>query len=400
MVLGATDLKAEGFVHLALHRPTAALFGDRIILRDEATGRVVAGGRVIDPFPPARRVPREQRAASLTAMAEPEAPTALAGLLRAEGWVDLARFGSARNLDSLNGLDGGIRIGRLAHPILVSNETNESLGQALLRLNEEDPSLTMIQNPRTHDIVLWGQGEMHLRVALERLSDPRTVLLVNTQSGRAAVQLPARSLMTDDGEVESRVRLLRPMEHPTLPVAAMAQTCWKETDRTSFANAWLAEVAEVPEFTESDIHIVTGLLLPIWKRLPQDSTRIFRLQTDAGERIIGRKVSPQWVSDVFTGEVVTLSPDQALASLLSCNVVLDLAERLQLRRTRIMNTPRIELTGFTDVMRDRLTAFGLFHEIIAWKLRMFVPTDAAGEAVLGRLFERYPLLRVAERAGA
>ena len=45
------------------------------------------------------------------------------------------------------------------------------LGQALLRLNEEDPSLTMIQNPRTHDTVLWGQGEMHLRVALERLRE-------------------------------------------------------------------------------------------------------------------------------------------------------------------------------------------------------------------------------------
>jgi elongation factor G len=43
------------------------------------------------------------------------------------------------------------------------------LGQALLRLNEEDPSLTMVQNARTHDTVLWGQGEMHLRVALERL---------------------------------------------------------------------------------------------------------------------------------------------------------------------------------------------------------------------------------------
>jgi elongation factor G len=45
------------------------------------------------------------------------------------------------------------------------------LGQALLRLNEEDPSLTMVQNPRTHDSVLWGQGEMHLRVALERLRE-------------------------------------------------------------------------------------------------------------------------------------------------------------------------------------------------------------------------------------
>ncbi|MBR0754208.1 elongation factor G [Bradyrhizobium jicamae] len=45
------------------------------------------------------------------------------------------------------------------------------LGQALLRLNEEDPSLTMVQNPQTHDTVLWGQGEMHLRVAQERLKD-------------------------------------------------------------------------------------------------------------------------------------------------------------------------------------------------------------------------------------
>jgi len=45
------------------------------------------------------------------------------------------------------------------------------LGQALLRLNDEDASLSMVQNPRTHDTVLWGQGEMHLRVAQERLRE-------------------------------------------------------------------------------------------------------------------------------------------------------------------------------------------------------------------------------------
>jgi elongation factor G len=53
----------------------------------------------------------------------------------------------------------------------VDRKDDVKLGQALLRLNEEDPSLTMVHNPRTHDIVLWGQGEMHLRVALERLRD-------------------------------------------------------------------------------------------------------------------------------------------------------------------------------------------------------------------------------------
>jgi elongation factor G len=45
------------------------------------------------------------------------------------------------------------------------------LGQALARLHEEDSSLVVVQNPQTHDTVLWGQGEMHLRVASERLRD-------------------------------------------------------------------------------------------------------------------------------------------------------------------------------------------------------------------------------------
>ncbi len=45
------------------------------------------------------------------------------------------------------------------------------LGQALGKLVEEDPSITIVHNPETHEVVLWGQGEMHLRVATERLSD-------------------------------------------------------------------------------------------------------------------------------------------------------------------------------------------------------------------------------------
>lgn len=45
------------------------------------------------------------------------------------------------------------------------------LGLALARLSEEDPSLVIRQDPLTHDTVVWGQGEMHLRVAVERLRD-------------------------------------------------------------------------------------------------------------------------------------------------------------------------------------------------------------------------------------
>ena len=45
------------------------------------------------------------------------------------------------------------------------------LGQALNKLVEEDPSITIVHNPDTHEVILWGQGEMHLRVAAERLTD-------------------------------------------------------------------------------------------------------------------------------------------------------------------------------------------------------------------------------------
>src|SRR5271166_6852541 len=45
------------------------------------------------------------------------------------------------------------------------------------------------------------------------------------------------------------------------------------------------------------------------------------------------------------------------------------------------------LSGFTEGMRDRLRAFGFFSEIIAWKLRFFVPVGDAGREVFARLIE-------------
>ena len=51
-------------------------------------------------------------------------------------------------------------------------------------------------------------------------------------------------------------------------------------------------------------------------------------------------------------------------------------------------------------MRDRLRAYGLFSEIISWKLRMFVPTDASGVDVLAKVLEHYPIERIAEREAA
>ncbi|MBE9079459.1 elongation factor G [Romeria aff. gracilis LEGE 07310] len=44
------------------------------------------------------------------------------------------------------------------------------LSTALGKLLEEDPGLYWEQHGDTHEVILWGQGEMHLQIALERLS--------------------------------------------------------------------------------------------------------------------------------------------------------------------------------------------------------------------------------------
>ncbi|WP_292267170.1 strawberry notch family protein, partial [Mesorhizobium sp.] len=260
------------------------------------------------------------------------------------------------------------------------------------RTGAETRLLTITERQRNRPVTLDA--------AFDHLRDPRATLLVNQQSGRAAVQIPTTSVMLDDGEIERRVRLIRPMEAHNLPLKAMAETRWAEADRHVFSSAWQAEIAEVPEISDNVLDMVTGLLLPIWRRLPNETTRVYRLQTDAGELIIGRRVSPAWAANAMATGAPSLTPEQAFAALVDGRTILDLAEGLQLRRVRVMGAWRIELTGFTDTMRERLAAYGLFHEIISWKLRMFVPIDAGGIAVLDRVLGRWPVARVSERETA
>lgn len=259
-------------------------------------------------------------------------------------------------------------------------------------IGAETRLLTITQRQRNHTVSLDD--------ALGRLSEPRATLLINERSGRAAVQVPAPSFMLDDGEIERRVRLIRPMEQDSVSLRMMAESHWRDADRERFAAAWLAELAEVPAFTGSTIHVVAGLLLPIWRRLPNESTRVYRLQTDAGERIIGRKVSAMWVANVLAADAPVLTPDAALTALVERRAVLELAEGLRLRRVQVMGAHRIELSGFNDTMRDRLRAYGLFGEIISWKLRMFVPTDASGVEILCKVLDHYPVARISEREAA
>jgi len=223
-------------------------------------------------------------------------------------------------------------------------------------------------------------------------------LMINDQSGRAVVKLPATALMQDDGSVQPRVRLLRPTHADVITVEALERSHWRDASSEEFRRAWESEVASLPELTESTFHIVTGLLLPVWNRLPDEAARVYRLQSDQGERVIGRLVSPASAAVLLeaTGAgAPALAPIAAIAAVMQDGAGLVLAEGLALKRALVTNRHRLELTGFSDAMVDRLKAQGLVSEIIAWKLRLFVALGDDASKIVEKLLALYPLLRVA-----
>ncbi|MCW5773543.1 MAG: elongation factor G [Rhodospirillaceae bacterium] len=50
-------------------------------------------------------------------------------------------------------------------------EDEVKITAAIAKMVEEDPSLSLEQNAETREMLLWGQGEMHLRVAIDKLKN-------------------------------------------------------------------------------------------------------------------------------------------------------------------------------------------------------------------------------------
>ena len=91
-------------------------------------------------------------------------------------------------------------------------------------------------------------------------------------------------------------------------------------------------------------------LLPIWDRLPSRNMRVYRFETDEGERVIGRLVAPEELGRLYQSlgaEAPALSAAEAWSAVLDRGAVIDLAGGLQLRRSLSMGAH----TGRTDRLR-------------------------------------------------
>ena len=240
--------------------------------------------------------------------------------------------------------------------------------------------------------------ERHLRpLRFERLArlhdvgSPGGIPLHNARSGRVALSVSARRLIADDGSVIERRRLLRPLKSANWTRETLAESAWQAIDPASFERFWRAEEIEAAkEPIRERVHLATGLLLPVWKRLPGDHVRVTRIVSADGTSIIGREVVAAdiaKVSQTFGLENPVLpAPGELAALVLSSGTAQTLQSHdpLTVKRSLVGGEQRIELTGFAPDRLEWYKAKGCFTEIIRYRTRLFVPV-ADGPAILEAL---------------
>ena len=216
-------------------------------------------------------------------------------------------------------------------------------------------------------------------------------LMVNAQSKRAALLMPAPSRMFDDGGVQERVRLVRPASRDTMAQAALDASQWRHADDDRWRAFWDAEIAGLPTHRDTRFWLVAGLLLPIWDRLPDESMRVRRLVTDQGEHLIGRVLGPAEATDFRAAFGLDGGPGLTAAEVHDEIMVrgraLPLANGWRLARRRLMGADRIEIEGPADGDTAVLKRMGCIAEIVSWRTRLFAPD----KATLERIIERWPI---------
>ena len=221
--------------------------------------------------------------------------------------------------------------------------------------------------------------------------DGKPRLAVNARSKRAAIVLPASSRMIDDGGVQERVRLTRPATGETMARAELDASNWRRADEAHWRRVWDAEIAGLPSHRESRFWLATGLLLPVWDRLPAENMRVRRLTSDDGISLIGRVLDAEQVRAVRAGFGLDGGPAmtgaEAFEAVMGRGNALSLANGWRLARRRLMGADRIEIEGPADTDMDALKRMGCTVEIVSFRARMFAPDAGAME----RILDRWPL---------
>jgi selenocysteine-specific elongation factor len=145
---------------IILDREILAVRGDRFILRDAGAMRTLAGGRVLDIFPPTRHKRTPERLALLATMRDDDPAVTLAQMAeRSPAGTDLERFAANWNLDDETAIAlwqrTGLRVvGSVGFPERQWAALRTRLLDALAREHERAPDMAGVERERLRRMTL------------------------------------------------------------------------------------------------------------------------------------------------------------------------------------------------------------------------------------------------------
>jgi predicted RNA methylase len=223
---------------------------------------------------------------------------------------------------------------------------------------------------------------------------------VNRKSGRAALVVRGLTTTDDQDRLVKAVRLIRPEGRSTVAEVIHEESAWGEVAQASWRAAWDNEVARTDPFHTRRVHLVTGLLLPVWSSLPAQGAQVRRVRAPDGRQWLGRVLQAGDVATLksrlgLTDTASAVAVDGAAESmLLNEGASIAIAGGVWLRRARVMDRWRIEVVG-AAAQRSAFQAVGCNVEIINYQPRLFCPT---GGEVLGRVLKAWPAQSVVAKA--
>ena len=226
------------------------------------------------------------------------------------------------------------------------------------------------------------------QVEAVRASRPDAVPMLNARSGKAALRIEARSLMSEEGLPIARYELIRPLKREFLQRDRLDETSWERASSELFEMAWTQEAEEAAaNLRRETLHLATGLLLPVWDKLPEDHIQVIRIAAEDGRSLLGREVPAVHLTEVGARLGLDISLDlpaeQLAATVLRTGRSLPVRgpETLTLKRSLVNSSQRLELSGFAAARLSWYKAQGCFTEIIRYQTRLFVPVERAADVL-------------------
>ena len=219
----------------------------------------------------------------------------------------------------------------------------------------------------------------------------------NKMTGAVRAVMKTSSTTDKYGNVTDNFKLVGQVKNDYIPQQRLYGN-WSEIDVSEAEKLWNDEISKLPEYRKENLHLISGVVLPVWDKLPTENVHIYRVLTSDGEMLIGRVVSEDKIDETLrrlgsSREKEKIGTKDLINGVKNGDTAY-LDNGWKITQRKVSGENRIEIVGPSYEYYDMLAKKGVFTERIQYNTRYFIPANTNTEKVLDEILKISPLMRV------